>query len=145
MPPWYVPLLLLLAVWVFADAPMWLHRERMKPSVHDRSTIWVNTVLGYAGFISSLALAPWAKSKPALALTPRIAWGGILVTVLGTLLRVWSMRTLGRFHTGTLQTQPDQSVVERGPYRLVRHTSYLGATSPCSAWASRLAHGRPCS
>jgi protein-S-isoprenylcysteine O-methyltransferase Ste14 len=36
------------------------------------------------------------------------------------------MRTLGRFHTGTLQIQSDQAVVDRGPYRFLRHPSYLG-------------------
>ena len=33
---------------------------------------------------------------------------------------------LGQFHTGTLQIQHDQELIDRGPYRVLRHPSYLG-------------------
>ena len=35
-------------------------------------------------------------------------------------------RVLRRFFTGYVAIHPDQRVVERGPYRLVRHPSYSG-------------------
>lgn len=37
------------------------------------------------------------------------------------------MRTLGAFYSRTLQTREEQTVVETGPYRLVRHPGYLGS------------------
>ena len=127
MPPWYLPLLLLVVFWWLAEAPLRKNRRQsMRPSADDRSTIWVNTVLGSVGFVSSLGLMPWARTVPSLRLGSWIAWGGLVVAAGGIALRRWSLDTLGRFHTGTLQVQADQEVVERGPYRLLRHPSYLG-------------------
>ncbi len=127
VPPWFVSVLLLVALFWLLEGPMWHNRqERMKPSVHDRSTVWVNTVLGSAGFLSALVLMPWVREVPALQLPPWASWGGMAVAGAGVALRRWSLATLGRFHTGTLQVQPEQPVINRGPYRLLRHPSYLG-------------------
>ena len=37
------------------------------------------------------------------------------------------MIVLRRFYTGTLTTLPDQALVKRGPYRLVRNPGYTGS------------------
>jgi protein-S-isoprenylcysteine O-methyltransferase Ste14 len=42
----------------------------------------------------------------------------------GVALRLWSFRTLGRYFTLVVATSPDQPVIDRGPYGLVRHPSY---------------------
>jgi Isoprenylcysteine carboxyl methyltransferase (ICMT) family len=39
-------------------------------------------------------------------------------------LRAWSMRTLGASYTRTLRVDGAQRVVDRGPYRFVRHPGY---------------------
>jgi protein-S-isoprenylcysteine O-methyltransferase Ste14 len=58
---------------------------------------------------------------------PRPATAGVMLMVVGLALKVWAMRTLGRFYTRTLRTASDQVVVEGGPYRFLRHPGYLGA------------------
>jgi protein-S-isoprenylcysteine O-methyltransferase Ste14 len=55
-----------------------------------------------------------------------IPWLGIPLMVVGLLLRAWANRTLGEFYTRTLVTTAQQSIVEAGPYRLLRHPGYLG-------------------
>jgi protein-S-isoprenylcysteine O-methyltransferase Ste14 len=52
---------------------------------------------------------------------------GIVVWLGGTLFRFYSMRTLGRFFTYDVAVSPGQHVVEQGPYRWLRHPSYLGS------------------
>ena len=52
---------------------------------------------------------------------------GLSVAVLGIALRVWAMLTLGRLFTFVVAIQDRHSVVDRGPYRLLRHPSYTGA------------------
>ena len=52
---------------------------------------------------------------------------GAFLAAAGLCLRLWSIRTLGRFFTGTVQVVPDQQVVDDGPYRVLRHPSYTGA------------------
>jgi protein-S-isoprenylcysteine O-methyltransferase len=56
-----------------------------------------------------------------------LAWIGVSVGVAGLAIRVWSMRVLGRDYTRSLRTRESQSVIERGPYRLVRHPGYVGS------------------
>ncbi|WP_208630181.1 methyltransferase family protein [Amycolatopsis kentuckyensis] len=51
---------------------------------------------------------------------------GIVIGWLGLLLRWWSFVSLGRYFTVTVRTSEDQVVVDRGPYRVLRHPSYSG-------------------
>jgi len=45
---------------------------------------------------------------------------------LGLLLRWSSFVSLGKYFTVVLMTSEDQPVVNRGPYRVLRHPSYTG-------------------
>ena len=47
--------------------------------------------------------------------------------VLGAVLRVWSIRVLGRFFTVQVAIAGDHKLIEDGPYRLLRHPSYTGS------------------
>ena len=49
---------------------------------------------------------------------------GLLITILGSLLRRYCWRTLGEYFTGDVRARADQPVIRSGPYRLVRHPSY---------------------
>jgi protein-S-isoprenylcysteine O-methyltransferase Ste14 len=49
---------------------------------------------------------------------------GVVMILLGSLLRRYCWRTLGEYFTGDVRARADQPVVTSGPYRLVRHPSY---------------------
>jgi len=49
---------------------------------------------------------------------------GVLLGMLGLVLRAVSMRTLGRFYTLTPGIEVNQALITTGPYRLVRHPGY---------------------
>jgi protein-S-isoprenylcysteine O-methyltransferase Ste14 len=51
---------------------------------------------------------------------------GIVLMCAGIALRQWAVATLGRFFTIDVRVQPSQTVVDRGPYRWVRHPAYTG-------------------
>ena len=79
-------------------------------------------------FFSAISMLPLAR-----AWEPEAVLDGAGVLVLGTvigwlglLLRWWSFVTLGTYFTTVLKTSPDQVIVERGPYRVLRHPSYTG-------------------
>jgi protein-S-isoprenylcysteine O-methyltransferase Ste14 len=51
---------------------------------------------------------------------------GISLMFLGVLVRQYAIAILGRFFSLTVQIAEDHKVVDKGPYRLVRHPSYTG-------------------
>jgi protein-S-isoprenylcysteine O-methyltransferase Ste14 len=52
---------------------------------------------------------------------------GIGLMIAGIVLRQWSIAVLGRYFSRTVGVQEGQAVVDRGPYRLVRHPAYTGS------------------
>ncbi len=51
---------------------------------------------------------------------------GVLLLVLGTALRLWAIAVLGTLHSALVAVQPDHKLVTTGPYKRLRHPSYLG-------------------
>ncbi len=45
---------------------------------------------------------------------------------MGVLVRQYAIAVIGRFFSLTVQIAEDHMVVEKGPYRLIRHPSYTG-------------------
>jgi protein-S-isoprenylcysteine O-methyltransferase Ste14 len=70
-----------------------------------------------------------AGDVPEAAITS-VRWGffavGIGLMWAGIVVRQWSITVLGRFFTVDIRVQPGQPVIDRGPYRWVRHPSYSG-------------------
>jgi protein-S-isoprenylcysteine O-methyltransferase Ste14 len=52
---------------------------------------------------------------------------GLILATLGIAFRVWAILTLGRLFKFVVVIQDQHSVVDRGPYRHLRHPSYTGA------------------
>ena len=76
-------------------------------------------------FLLSFAAAAWDGGRlPGGRTWPAVA--GICLVWTGIALRVWSIRTLGRFFTYAVTVAGDQRVVRSGPYRALRHPSYTG-------------------
>ncbi|MGZ4936058.1 MAG: methyltransferase family protein [Halobacteriota archaeon] len=51
---------------------------------------------------------------------------GIGLTIAGIVLRQWSIAVLGRYFSRSVGIQEGQAVIDRGPYRLIRHPAYTG-------------------
>ena len=52
---------------------------------------------------------------------------GIFLILAGAAFRWYSIWVLGKFFTQVVSIQAGQTVVEKGPYRFIRHPSYSGA------------------
>ena len=78
----------------------------------------------------ALILGSSAASRvPAAAMTqarPVVFGLGIAIAIAGIAFRQLAFSSLGRFFTTRVITRPDQTVVESGPYRYIRHPSYSG-------------------
>lgn len=59
---------------------------------------------------------------------PGVTRLGFLVAVLGLMLAVWAGRTMGRSLSPFPRPPRDAELVDRGPYRYLRHPIYVGGT-----------------
>ena len=60
---------------------------------------------------------------------------GLGLFAVGGVLRIWPMFVLGKRFSGLVAIQPGHELVTRGPYRYVRHPSYLGMMVGLAGWA----------
>ena len=91
----------------------------------DRSTLGVIWIVIMVSIAAGIYLAK-AWPAAALPLGQLFASVGVFLFVVGLLLRWWAIITLGRFFTVDVTIEKDHELVERGPFRLVRHPSYTG-------------------
>jgi protein-S-isoprenylcysteine O-methyltransferase Ste14 len=87
-----------------------------------RFLLWPGLIAGNVVLYLAPRLAPGATIRPG-----GIAFGaGLAALLAGVGLRGWSFTTLGQYFTFTVMVSADQPVVTAGPYRVLRHPSYLG-------------------
>ncbi len=126
MPPWWIPLLLLLLV-VCGEARTWRdYRRRSAPSVQDAGSLRLNNLLGTVSLAGGAGSGVLLRGVDAVAVAGWLAWAGVAASIAGTGLRAWAVEALGPWFTLTIQVRPGQPVVDRGPYRVIRHPSYAG-------------------
>ena len=91
----------------------------------DRSTLGVIWMVIMVSIAAGVFVA---MNWPAAALRHHrtFAFAGVVLFVAGLLLRWWAIITLGRFFTVDVTIEKDHELVERGPFRMVRHPSYTG-------------------
>jgi protein-S-isoprenylcysteine O-methyltransferase Ste14 len=106
-------------IWTFKRLRAGIRRQ-------DKGSRLVLLCLILFGFLLGVLLA---VKVPAAAITraPAILfWLGMLLILAGTALRLYAILMLGAFFTTTVAVAPEQTVIEAGPYRLIRHPSYTG-------------------
>ncbi len=98
-------------------------RSRSEAAHVDMGSVWVIRLTTGAGIlVAALALrVPWLN----VPFSPLVFGLGLACLWLGIGLRAWSIATLGRYFTLTVQTSPDQPLITDGPYHWLRHPSYL--------------------
>jgi protein-S-isoprenylcysteine O-methyltransferase Ste14 len=117
------------AVYVWAFLPEWKVVQGGREGAKDANSkdsgslkvilggMWVALIIAYPlAFVKAWAFPEsWQLS---------LFVAGVLLIVLGSLLRRYCWRTLGEYFTGDVKARPDQPVITAGPYRWVRHPSY---------------------
>jgi protein-S-isoprenylcysteine O-methyltransferase len=93
--------------------------------------LWVAIV---ASITASLFVAGNWKAG-ALPNRPEFAIVGVTLFALGLAFRWWAIVVLGRFFTVDGTIEKDHELVERGPFRWVRHPSYSGVLLAFVGWA----------
>jgi protein-S-isoprenylcysteine O-methyltransferase Ste14 len=145
VPPLYGTLFIIAAaVWTLPEIiGAFFQRSAATATRCDRGSY--AAIMGSVGI--GLAGAFWSAAwLPGLAITEHrflIYWLGILLMLAGVVLRWVAIFILGRSFTRDVATRGDQTLVETGPYRAIRHPAYagtlltvLGTGLVLSNWAS---------
>ena len=116
------------ALWLFGELVIGgiipRSRRRGAPiSYEDKSS---RSLITLSMFLS-LTIAFLFASTRIASLPTGAFYLGIGLMIAGILLRQWSIAVLGRYFSRTVGVQEGQAVVDRGPYRLVRHPAYTGS------------------
>jgi protein-S-isoprenylcysteine O-methyltransferase Ste14 len=91
----------------------------------ERGGVVMVNVCVVGGLIVGFGLALWHRAEFVVGIWPLFGVGLGLMAV-GIFIRQWSIITLGRFFTVDVRVHPNQTIVDSGPYRWVRHPSYTG-------------------
>ena len=91
----------------------------------DRSTLRVLWIVIMVSVVAGVFVAGnWRGGALAHGRAFEIA--GVVLFAAGLIFRWWAIVTLGRFFTVDVTIEKDHELVERGPFRFVRHPSYTG-------------------
>jgi len=112
-------------VWVIAwiVAMVWSRRTAARPPALDQLFHWLPTVIG----IGLLGFGSVATSFAPLWRLPGAAgWALAGACGAGLLFTAWARISLGSLWSGSVSRKVDHTVIQSGPYRLVRHPIYTG-------------------
>jgi protein-S-isoprenylcysteine O-methyltransferase Ste14 len=122
-----IGILIFLCIILLITQPSLRIQEAETHRKNDKNSVWFIHAAGAFGQI--IIVMEWAYFRSNFH---HWHWDG--VTILGLLLmsggltfRIWSIYTLGKFFTASVQIQTGQVLIQYGPYRIIRHPSYLGA------------------
>ena len=91
----------------------------------DRGSLLVVIVSVTSGIAGGFVLAAHVQSAAIPGRWP-IFILGLTLMCAGIAIRQWAIALLGQFFTVDVRVHPDQPVIDRGPYRWLRHPSYTG-------------------
>ena len=112
---------------VFLTQPAIKLKEAQANKAIDLYSVYLILISSAVGLIATVV--EWAYfSRPAVVNDWNLLTTiGITMVSLGIFLRIWAIQVLGKYFTATVQTQDAQTIITNGPYKLIRHPSYLGA------------------
>ena len=106
--------------------------ERAKAMNHPNAKAWDRVLAPLAASLGPLLTLILCGLDRRYSLSPEfpswLQWGALLLIILGCVLGSWALLE-NRFFSGVvrIQTERGHTVVDSGPYRIVRHPGYTGA------------------
>src|SRR5438094_5509881 len=118
-------------VWWISFIVDWLvvaistNRTIYRESSAERARYWLVLLIGYFLVIKSSGL-PAPFDWLVIPHTTLSAWVGVFLCVSGLVFAIWARVILGRNWSGVITLKEGHELIERGPYRVVRHPIYTG-------------------
>jgi protein-S-isoprenylcysteine O-methyltransferase len=140
--------LLFSAVWIWAFWPEFriVRAARKRAARSDSPDAGSYRVIVFGGGIAAVIALPLAWTpvlRVPAGMGPAVFGAGLVLIILGSLLRRHCQRVLGSSFTGDVRADPNQRIMTTGAYALVRHPSYsagilmnIGVGLALGSWAS---------
>jgi protein-S-isoprenylcysteine O-methyltransferase Ste14 len=128
--------LVFVAIWVLAGVSTKRTVYRETPA--QRLRYWVLLVVACFLLLYGRRL-PYPLNLDIVPLVATTAWAAAVLCVIGLAFALWARVTLGRNWSGMVTLKEGHELVERGPYRFVRHPIYTGIVT--MFFATALAQG----
>src|SRR6266487_2494648 len=128
--------LMFLATWVVAAVST--KRTVYREAQAQRLRYWVLLVIAYFLLLYGRRL-PFPLNLRIVPQVAPIAWAAAFLCFIGLAFALWARVTLGRNWSGVVTLKEGHELVERGPYRFVRHPIYTGILT--MFFATALAQG----
>jgi protein-S-isoprenylcysteine O-methyltransferase Ste14 len=101
-------------------------RLRAEAQRQDKGSHIVLICLVVVGILLGLLIAVKVSGTAITIASAFFFWFGIFLMYAGIALRFYAIAVLGRYFTTSVAVSSEQTVIEAGPYRLIRHPSYTG-------------------
>jgi protein-S-isoprenylcysteine O-methyltransferase Ste14 len=96
----------------------------------DRGRTSVARASGLATWLPLFIFVPYLviglRQGPEVDVPTVLRWVGLALVIAGPAFSFWSASTLGRHFDLDVEVHGGHEIVDRGPYRIVRHPVYLG-------------------
>lgn len=117
-----------LVFWIVSELGIFLFSGRSdkkdrKATVYDSMSIYGVIATNIVSCLLALLGAQYLQIK----LPSAVAWSGIILLYFGIVLRVYSVWTLRKFFTVSVEIKTGHEIIRKGPYQYVRHPSYSGS------------------
>lgn len=131
-------------MWVISwvVAALWSAKTQRWATSWRQALHWLPTLVGF-GLLFHAVLwfdergGHWL-TRPLWRAPPALDWAFFGVVVLGLVFTWWARLHLGRLWSVSVARKADHSVVDTGPYRLVRHPIYTGLIAAAFAYAAQI-------
>jgi len=101
----------------------------------DRANRWVIIAFGIIGLLAGYLPAYTDRKEFWILDGETVRWIGVVLFAAGGALRLGPVFVLGRRFSGLVAIQPGHTLATGGPYRIIRHPSYLGLLVNSLGWA----------
>lgn len=135
-------LLFVLCFWGWALFELAVNLRTWRAGTINRDRASRYLIIG--GMLVAFALALAATRLHRFDILPNrtlVFYGGLLLMLLGLLFRAYSIHQLGAFFVPEVAIQPEQTLIEHGPYRWIRHPSYTGIFITVTGYGLALTNG----
>jgi protein-S-isoprenylcysteine O-methyltransferase Ste14 len=124
-------------IWLLAAVST--KRSIYRESGARRLRYWILLVLAFLLLTRGHRL-PYPFNIRIISATETVQWMAGILCIAGLVFCVWARATLGRNWSGTITLKEEHELIERGPYRFVRHPIYTGMLAMFLATAITFGH-----